>query len=165
MFYNPFPLLTETVLSNRVWRGKRYFIRQTYQRGLDPDVKASFLFRGYAASEKEQAEIHLAYISNDPFAYLYDAGDPVHLAKLQVAASQPQGYRTFYAGKEVPRWVPSKDYDYRIRRYILRQHPQWYTQRDRYPIEITLCEEWGQLFLKLRFRNEQEIIPFEEIET
>ncbi|HEX6180418.1 MAG TPA: hypothetical protein VFZ47_04185 [Chitinophagaceae bacterium] len=164
MMYNPFPLLTETILNNRVWRGKRFFVRQSYQRGLESDVKASFLYRAYAASEKEQAETHLAYIANDPFACLYDAGNPAHLAKLQVAARQPTGYRVFYAGKEVPRWVPTRDYDFRIRRYIMSQHPRWYTQKGQSPIEVTLCEEWGELLLKLRFRNEQDIIPFEEIE-
>lgn len=163
--YNPFPLLTEAILNNRVWRGKRYFVRQTYRRGFEPDLKASFLLRGYAAMEKEQAETHMAFIANDPFAYLYDAGNPAHFAKLQVAASQPQGYKVFYAGKEVPQWVPSKDHDFRIRRYIMNRHPGWYAKKGGNPIEVTLCEEWGQLLLKLRFRNEEEIIPFEEIET
>lgn len=161
--YNPFPLLTESILSNRVWRGKRYFVRQTFRRGLEPDIKASFLFRAYAASEKEQAETHLAFIAADPHAYLYDAGNPADLAKLQVAASQPPGYKVYYAGKEV-QWVPSKDHQFRIRRYLLSHHPGWYTQKAKNPIEVVLCEEWGELLLKLRFRNEQEIIPFEQIE-
>lgn len=162
--YNPLPLLTENILERRVWRGKRYFVRQTYRRGFEADLKAAFLFRGYAATEKEMAETHMAYISNDPFAFLYDACNPAHLAKLQVAATQPAGYKVFYVGKLVPPWKPPKEYDFRIRRYILSHHPRWWTQRGKKELSVHLQEEWGELLLKLSFENEVEIIPFEEIE-
>ncbi|HYF30775.1 MAG TPA: hypothetical protein VD993_06625 [Chitinophagaceae bacterium] len=162
--YNPFPLLTESILNNRVWRGKRYFVRQSFLRGFSPGLKASFLLRAYAATEREQALTHMAFIAHDAYAYLYDASNPAHFAKLQVAASQPAGYRIYYAGKEVPHWNPSNEYDFKIRRYILSRHPRWWTQRGRNSIHVGLCEEWGELLLKLSFENEQEIIPFDEIE-
>jgi hypothetical protein len=39
--YNPFPLLTPGLLKDQVARGKRYFVRQSFPRGYEVQLKAA----------------------------------------------------------------------------------------------------------------------------
>jgi hypothetical protein len=162
--YNPFPLLTPALLKDRIMDGKRYFVRQVYKRGMKSNLKAAFLIRAYDASEKELADQHMRVLSKDPNAFLYDANDPAHLEKLNIAANQPVGFKIFYAGKTGVDWKPPLDYDHKIRHYILKKHPTWRTKPGGDKIEIGLYEEFGELFLKFGYQGEEDRILFEEIE-
>jgi hypothetical protein len=170
--YNPFPILTPGLLDDQLARGKRYVVRQTYARGLadrsanarGPAPKAAFLLRAYFPEEKELAGQHLASLSGDPYAFLYDADDPEHLKKLQLAATQPAGYRIYYAAKKGIDWDPPEAYQEKMREYIRRHHPSWRTKPGGDKIQIGLFEEFGQLFLKFNFDEQEDTIPFEWIE-
>ncbi len=63
--YNPFPLLTPDLLKAEIAKGKRYFVRQTFPRGMDTRLKGAFLLRAYSAEEKEGADQHMDAISRD----------------------------------------------------------------------------------------------------
>jgi rhodanese-related sulfurtransferase len=162
--YNPFPLLSKGLLNDQLLKGKRWFVRQTFPRGMEPRLIAAFLLRAYDEEEKDIAEKHLAALEKDRNAFLYDAQDPEHLAKLHIAASQPFGYKVFYAARKGIEWRPPQTYQEKMRRYIFRHHPAWRPLKAGDKIEIGLYEEFGQLFLKFSHDGENDTIPFDLIE-
>jgi hypothetical protein len=162
--YNPFPLLNEALLRDQVAKGKRFFVRQTFARGMDARLKAAFLFRAYPVEEKEHAAKHVAAIPRDGNAFLYDAEIPEHLEKLHIAARQPFGYKVFYAAKKGVDWKPPPVYREKMRHYINRHHAGWRTTQGGEKIQVGLYEEFGELFLKFSYDGEEDIIPFDDIE-
>jgi hypothetical protein len=162
--YNPFPLLNEALLDAEIAKGKCLFVRQGFSRGMDAPLRAAFLLRAYIAEEKDAAEKHMAAIARDPNAFLYDAGVPEHLKKLIIAASQPIGFRIYYAAKKGMDWDPPLVYQEKMRRYLRRHHAGWRTTRGGEKIQIGLYEEFGELFLKFSYEGEHDHIPFDEIE-
>lgn len=160
--YNPFPLLNEQILQDRLQAGRRWFVRQSYPRGACS--RQSFLFRSYADEETEQARTHLRQLDKDPYARLYDARDPGDLERLCRAATQPEGYCIYYAGSMRSDWRPSPAYEARIKNYIRTYHSHWRSGKKGNRIEVGLLEQYGFLFIKLSYEEEEEIIPFELIE-
>ena len=162
--YNPFPLLNEALLRDQVAKGKRFFVRQTFARGMDGRLKAAFLLRAYPEVEKEQAEQHLSAIARDVNAFLYDAATAEHLERLQIAARQPFGYKVFYAAKKGVDWVLPPVYREKIRHYINRHHAGWRGNTAGEKIQVGLYEEFGELFIKFSYDRQEDSIPFDEIE-
>ena len=163
--YNPFPLLSMGLLQDQLAKGKRYFVRQTYPRGMEPRLVAAFLLRAYDADEKNTAAQHLASLTIDGNSFLYDTEIPGHLEKLHIAAGQPFGYKIFYAAKKGLDWRPPQPYQEKMRRYIRRHHPEWRPQKAGDNIAIGLYEEFGRLYLKFSHADEEESIPFDLIES
>jgi hypothetical protein len=162
--YNPFPLLTPGLLRDQLTKGKRWFVRQTFPRGTEPRLIAAFLLRGYDAAERTTAGEHMETLEKDGNAFLYDADNPEHLQKLQIAASQPFGYKVFYAAHKGVEWKPPQTYQEKMRHYLRRHHPTWRAQKEGDQIEIGLYEEFGRLFLKFSHNDEDDTIPFDLIE-
>jgi len=162
--YNPFPLFTRGLLMDQVKKGKRWFVRQTFSRGMREPLTAAFLIRGYKEEERAQVEEHMATLQQDGNAFLYDAKIPVHLEKLGKAAGQPVGYKVFYAAKVGTDWQPPELYERRIRDYIRQHHPNWRVRGDGGGIRVGLHEIFGELFLKFHHRREEYMIPFDTIE-
>ncbi len=162
--YNPLPLLTRGLLDDQISKGKRWFIRQTFPRGMEARLIAAFLIRGYDAEERELADQHLTALQKDGNAFLYDAKDLVHLEKLRIAAGQPFGYKVFYAARKGVDWKPPAHYQEKMRHYLRRHHPAWRPKKEGDKIEIGLYEEFGQLFLKFSYSDEDDTIPFDLIE-
>ena len=162
--YNPLPLLTPGLLEDQLSKGKRWFVRQTFPRGMEPRLIAAFLLRGYEAEEKHLANQHLATLAKDGNAFLYDAQDAGHLEKLKIAAGQPFGYKVFYAARKGVEWKPPASYQQKMRDYLRRHHPAWRVQKEGDKIQIGLYEEFGQLFLKFSYSDEEDTIPFDLIE-
>jgi len=162
--YNPFPLLTKGLLKDQVDKGKRWFVRQTFRRGMEARLKAAFLIRGYEEKERVLAEQHMTALQRDGNAFLYDAAIPGHLEKLSIAAGQPLGYKIFYAAKKGVDWKPPTTYQQKIRHYINRHHPNWRTRNEGGEIQAGLYEEFGELFIKFSHGHEEDTIPFETIE-
>jgi hypothetical protein len=163
--YNPFPLLNERLLQDKIKEGKRYFVRQTFRRGMEPRLKAAFLFRAYEEEEKEIAQSHMEKIAKDPHAFMYDATMQEHLVKLHIAAKQPFGFKIYYAGKKGMDWKPPVAYQIKMRKYIQEKHPTWGTIKDGPQVEVGLMEKFGELLLKLSYENEEELIPITYIEN
>jgi len=162
--YNPFPLLSKGLLGDQLAKGKRFFVRQTFPRGMEPRLIAAFLLRAYPADEKDTAAKHIAALAADANAFLYDAENPEHLQKLHIAAGQPFGYKIYYAAKKGLDWRPPQAYQERMRRYIRHHHPGWRPQKQGDAIEIGLFEEFGRLFLKFSHAGDDDTIPFDLIE-
>ena len=163
--YNPFPLLNEKLLKDKIGEGKRYFVRQYYARGMEPKLKAGFLLRAYEKEEIEMAQKHFQLIkTDDPYAFLYDAEIPEELRRLLTAARQPFGFKIYYAGKQGIDWKPPSHYQEKMKNYIRKKHPTWRSPRFSKKIQAGLSEEFGQLFLTLSYEEEEDRIHFEEIE-
>ncbi len=162
--YNPLPLLIESKLSDLLHKGKRYFVRQTYRRGMISGMKASFIFRAYFEEEKPVVDLHMQSLAGDPNAFLYDVQDPEHLKRLQAASAQPAGYRIYYAGMKKLAWDPPAEYQNKIRNFIKHRHPSWKTKRGQTQVEVGLYEEYGELFLKFNLEDEEDFQPLDEIE-
>jgi hypothetical protein len=163
--YNPFPLINKKLLQDKIREGKRYFVRQTFARGLEADMRGSFLLRAYDQKEKELAEEHMNVLARDPNRFLYDATQPEDLDKLRVAASQPLGFKIYYAGKKGLDWKPPASYQQKMKRFIAKRHPDWRGPRGGDKIQIGLMEEFGALYLKFSFKEHSDRIPFDEIEN
>ena len=163
--YNPLPLFTTRILQAELGKGKRWFIRQTYDRGMETGLKAALLIRAYPAEEKETAEAHQAAIQTDRTAFLYDAGLPEHLQRLKKAAESLRDYKVFYVGREKVDWEPPELYKQKIRHYIRSQHPGWLPQQKGEKIHVGLHEKFGELFLKFSYKKQHDTIPFDGIEN
>jgi hypothetical protein len=157
-------LLNERILKDRLAAGKKYFVRQTYPRGLKDHHPAAFLIRAYETSEKELAQTHLMSLANDTDAFLYDAGDPGHLKRLMIAARQPGGFTVYYAGKKTIAWKPPALYQQKVKQYLQANHPAWRTKKGGDKIQVGLYEEFGRLFLKFSFQGEDDRVSLEQIE-
>lgn len=162
--YNPFPLLTTGLLQDQLAKGKRYFVRQTYPRGMEPGLIAAFLLRAYFADEKDMADNHMSTLGTDGNAFLYDTETQDHLEKLEIASSQPFGYKIYYAAKKGLDWQPPQTYQEKMRRYIRRHHPGWRPHKEGDAIAIGLYEEFGRLYLKFSHAEEEDRILFDLIE-
>ena len=162
--YNPFPLLTPGLLRDQIAKGKRWFVRQTFPRGIEPRLIAAFLIRAYDTDERETAGRHMDMLTKDGNAFLYDSDNPDHLQKLTTAAGQPFGYKIFYAAHKGIEWKPPPAYQEKMRNYLRRHHPAWRAQKEGDKINIGLYEEFGRLFLKFSHAGEDDTIPFELIE-
>jgi hypothetical protein len=162
--YNPFPTLTSQILKDKLLEGKRYFVRQTFKRGMETGLRAAFLFRAYEENEKHIADQHMEMLDKDPNSFFYDVKNPEHLARLHIAARQPAGFKIYYAGKKGMDWKPPQDYQEKVRRYIGKHHPGWQSASSEEKIHVGLYEEFGELFLKFNFGDEEDKIPFDTIE-
>jgi hypothetical protein len=164
--YNPFPLFTPSLLLGQIGEEtrKKYFVRQTYPRGMQQGLKAAFLFRAYPAEEIDSAKDHLRHLGRDPNAYLYYVGIAMDMDKLKVAARQPSGFKIYYVGKTKLAWQPPVIYQDKIKRYLQLMHGSWRTSKGKTKVMIGLYEEFGNIFLKFSFGNEEDRIPFDEIE-
>ncbi len=123
-----------------------------------------FLIRAYAADEKSIADLHIARLAKDPNAFLYYAADAEHLRRLAAAARQPAGYQIFYAAKKGIEWKPPPKIQNQIKEHIRQYHPAWRTKRDGDKIKVGLFEEFGELYLKFNFGDEEETIALALIE-
>jgi hypothetical protein len=142
--------------------GNRYFVRQTYERGLNPFdkvQKAAFLFTHYR--DLPSAQMHYNFLHYDANRFLYDSSNPAHAAKLDIAAKQVPAYPVFTPLLEKP-WEPSEKMSELIRRYI-RAHLNWTPSREE-TVKADLFTEFGELFVNLKFRSFQTKVPLADIE-
>jgi len=162
--YNPFPLLNEKILADKIQSGRRFFVRQTYPRGFEVRLKAAFLLKGYSSIDKDVALQHMETLKKDGNAFLYDVEDADHLKKLYTAAQQPFGFKVYYAAKRGEDWRPPEEYRMKIKVYLKQNHPNWKSKPGGEKVAVGLYEEFGKLFLKFSFDGEEDLVPIEKIE-
>ena len=160
--HNPFGHLSIKLLHALINGGNRYFVRQTYKRGLnpfDPTQKAAFLFTHYA--DLPTARMHYNFLHHDPNRIFYDSMKSEHFAKLEIAARQVVGYPVYTPLLEKP-WEPSEKMSELIRRYI-RSHLSWTPAREE-SVKADLFTQFGELFVNLRYRSQETKVPLADIE-
>lgn len=163
---NPYSLLSLEILS-ALLKQPMYFVRQEYVRGkflYDTPETKTFLLTHYPRHdiEKERAQRHMRLLFKDPVRFLYDSTKPEHLAKLELAASQPKGFR-IYINLMESKWKASPLLKIKISSYVREKLPWWnYSPADK--LKVTLKERYGELFLALLWRGQQTEVVLEEIE-
>lgn len=157
--HNPLYIFTTEVLEELIKTGHRWFVRQTYIRGLSSELKASFLISHY--EEQAKADIHFKALGNDQNRFLYDAEDPSHRLKLQIAASQPEGYRIYTLHLAMDEWKVPLTLKGNLKRYITRLG--WQPSRDK-GVNAKLFSQFGELFIALKWQSHETKVPLYEIE-
>lgn len=160
--HNPFPLLTGQLLVSFIKTGHKYFVRQTYKRGIDhfdDTIKAAFLISHY--SDKSKADIHFKALTADGNRFLYDINEPEHLQKLQTAAEQPKGFK-IYTPLLQNEWRPTNALSQQIKKYI-GGNLNWQPKKSE-GVKCNLFLQFGELFLTLKWKSSEVKIPLSEVE-
>lgn len=156
---NPFQIYSPALLAALMKAGHVYFVRQPYARGIDhfeEGLKGAFLISHYR--EEGHARMHFEALQDDRARCFYKIHESEDLAKLELAAWQPAGYR-IYAPLLLKPWEPSRTLKGKVRQYI-DQHLQWRQGN----VRTNLFTQFGELFLTLK-RGTQEIsIPLSAVE-
>ena len=183
--HNPLTIFSAQLLAVHLQSGNRYFVRQTYERGLlnsqttseiythtqhhtqsqahsqsHPAIKAAFLISEY--TELSRAKIHLAALEHDAQAYLYDAQDEEHFRRLTIAASQPAGYAIYAPLLAMRQWKPTDILKAKIKSYI-ESRLKW-KPRGSDEIGAELFLHFGELFITLKFGHDHAKVKLLEIE-
>ena len=153
---NPYAILTPALLQAML-KQPLYFVRQYYPRGRDTtdSPTTSILLTHYAHhdTDKERADRHMRLLMNDRYRFLYNSNDPEHRAKLEIAASQPEGFRV-YINLLPKKWKPSDQIKKMVAHYVTGHMPAWrYSPADK--LNVTLKERYGELFLALLWKGQQ----------
>jgi hypothetical protein len=160
--HNPFGLLSVKLLHAVMQAGNRYFVRQTYPRGLHPfdsTHKAAFLFTHYR--DWKEAQRHYNSLHNDANRFLYDSQNSDHAAKLEIAAKQVPGFPVYTPLLEKP-WEPSEKMSELIRKYI-GANLNWTPAREE-TVKADLFTQFGELFVNLKYRSFETKVPLADIE-
>lgn len=175
--HNPLTIFSAQLLAVHLQSGNRYFVRQTYERGLTNTQAAStnhsidqpsssirpqaaFLISEY--TELSRAKIHLAALEHDAQAYLYDAQDEEHFRRLTIAASQPAGYAIYAPLLAMRQWKPTDILKAKIKSYI-ESRLKW-KPRGSDEIGAELFLHFGELFITLKFGHDHAKVKLLEIE-
>lgn len=123
------------------------------------------LFTHYARHEVdiERAHRHMRLLLKDKFRFLYDSTNTEHLQKLQLAASQPEGYH-IYINLLPKMWKPGDTLKRKLSGFMTHKLPWWqYSPADK--LNVTLKERYGKLYLALLWKGQQTEVILEEIEN
>lgn len=163
--FNPFFPFTNQLLDAFVAKGKKFFVRQTFERGMNPfdkEVKGSFLFSHY--DNLTTAQDHFGAISHDSRRFLYDWNNPEHQQKLKVAASGLKEYKNYAS-------VLRPDYEKgitdklkkKIRQYV-SDSLGWHIKGSD-TLDTNFEMQFGELFMRFKHGSRQAKVKFEEIEN
>ena len=163
--FNPFALLSKPLLDAFVQSGKKFFVRQQFDRARDhfhEDVKGYFIITHYA--EKGHAEHHYGAISEDPFRFLYDWQDADHQNKLRIASSQPTGYKIYSS-------VFNHDWQKHITNPLKQKFRNYVEGKLGWnpavveTVGFDIYVNYGELYARLKLRTQEVRVKLEEIEN
>lgn len=160
--HNPLVLHSEQLLDALIKAGHRFFIRQTYPRGInpaEPNQKGYYLISHY--DDEAKAKIHLAALKNDRYGFMYYLSNIEHEQKLRTASNQPAGYK-IYAPLLMKEWQANALIEERMRAYI--EHDlKWRPGRGE-KVFANLFLQYGELFVTLKFDKNRVRVPLADIE-
>lgn len=162
--FNPFYPLTPDLLHAFVTNGKKFFIRQSFERarnGMDENIKGYFLFSHY--DNLTTALDHYGAISYDGSRFLYHWDNEFHRERLLLAASGLPEYKIFAAVLK-PGWDRPADkmLKNKVRKYI--ETIGWHPKRDE-GVLTNYELQFGELYIRLKFEGREAKVKFEEIEN
>lgn len=163
--YNPLFELTPQALIGLISLRHLYWVQQSYSRGLQLGVEASFLLTPY--KDKGNAQDHFDHIAGDSHGRLYrlelKPGDPINKITdgqdLIAASKHPTGKRFYIAftdGKSLPGWLQKQVHEGAKR-------IGWAGRN--MGTEARLGFDYGKLVVRYYCKNEVKKIPLEEIES
>ena len=159
---NPFQLYTPALLEALIKAGHKYFVRQTYKRGIDhfdEKIKNAFLLSHY--NDVSKAQIHYEALNMDGKRFLYDISKSEDLEKLKIAAKQPEGYK-IYTPMLLRPWQPSDIMKGKVRRYI-DQKLKWRPDTSA-TVQTNLFIQFGELFITLKLGIHEIKTPLSDVE-
>ena len=161
--FNPFYPFTPELLDAFAENGKRYFVRQSFERGrnlVDENIKEYFLVTHYESLTT--AMDHYGAIAYDKRRFLYDWENIEHRKKLKVAASAPEGFKIFAAVLK-PGWDRPVDkiLKNKIRKYI--ELIGWYPKRDE-GVLTNYELQFGELYIRIKYARREAKVKLKEIE-
>jgi hypothetical protein len=163
--FNPFVLFNEKLLHAFVHSGKKYFVRQTFNRGkddADAGLKGCFLFTHYPNYGAAQA--HFGALEQDIYRKLYDWHDPGDKEKLLIAAQRPAGYKIYAALFEAG-WQKEFGDDLRKKlRYYIQAKIGWNPARDEI-VSPDVYLHFGEIYTRIRYKSQEVSVKLEEIEN
>lgn len=163
--FNPFHLFTSDLLDAFVASGKKYFVRQTFDRGKtisdDPFLKSCLIITHY--DSLTTAMDHLGAISYDTHRFLYNWEETAHRQRLRIAAAGPEGYKIFAAVLK-PGWDRPVDgvLKKKLRQYI--EKLGWKPGRDE-GVRTNYEMQFGELYIRIKYGGREAKVKFEEIEN
>lgn len=114
--YNPLALLQKEHIDTLINEGNKYFVRQTYNRGLKAGDKESFLITPYM--KLKDAQEHIMAIILESRTAIYDITNPDHRVRLYTAASQVKGYSVYLNRLRESAWHPPRKLQMQIHDYV-----------------------------------------------
>jgi hypothetical protein len=160
--HNPFPLHSQRLLDALIKAGHKYYVQQTYKRGINPfdaQQKGAFLITHY--NNLDRALEHFEALKNDGDRFLYDVTNAEHFEKLKAVVQQPAGYKTCTPLLQQP-WKPTVGLGQKIKRYI-DSELRWIPGRND-TVHANLFIEFGELFITLKYRIHEVKVPLVDIE-
>ena len=161
--FNPLAPWTEKALDGFIREGKKYFVRQTFNRAMHPfdeDIKRCFLLCHYDLYA--HAKEHYDALKDDPARFLYEWDNEDDQQKLKIAAAQPHGYKIF-SNTFMPDWERhiTNRMKQKIRAFIAGKG--W--KPDGNGVLIDFYPHFGEVMITLRFRDQKLSVKLEEVET
>jgi hypothetical protein len=162
--FNPFYPFTQQVLDAFVNKGKKYFVRQTFNRGkghFDEGIKGYFIFSHY--DNLTTAQDHFGAISYDPNRFLYEWDNPEHQEKLKVAASGLKEYKV-YANLFKPDWERGINdrIKEKVRSYVSKLG---WSPKSGEMVATSYEVRFGELYMVLKYRGRTAKVKFDEVEN
>ena len=161
--FNPFHPLTIQLLEAFVGSGKRYFVRQRFDRARninEQGIKGYFLISHYEMLTT--AQDHLGAIAYDPMRFLYDWEDGTHRERLYMAAGMPADYK-IYSPVFRPGWEAgiTDRMKEKAKKYVAELG---WTPKAGETVNTNYEVQFGELFVRLSYKGRQVKVKFEEIE-
>jgi hypothetical protein len=161
--FNPFYLFTPELLEAMVKGGKRYFVRQRFDRGSsigETNYLCPFLISHYELLTT--AQDHLGAIAYDPLRFLYDWTNNEHKERLHRAAALCNEYK-IYSPVFKPGW--EKDITdalkEKAKRYV---SALGWMPKGGEMVNTNYEVQFGELFVRLNYKGREVKVKFEEIE-
>ena len=161
--FNPLCLYSSELLAAFVSSGQKYFVRQAFSRGSDANDKTILAFLISHYNDYGQAYEHFEAIASDSNRFLYRWSEPDHRKRLELAASQPSGFR-IYASVVRPGWEgkAEKALKVKVRNYMEKKN-LWHPGRND-EVSFELYPHFGEVFVRMRFRKQEIKVSLEEVE-
>ena len=162
--FNPLCLFSSELLAAFISSGQKYFVRQTFRRGADVDNKTAGTFLISHYSDYGQAFEHFEAVAKDRNRYLYRWSESVDRKRLELAATQPAGFRIF-ASVVMPDWEKraEKALNIQVRKYM-QQKNLWHPGK-KDDVTFELYPHFGEVYVRMRFRKQEIKVSLEEVET
>ena len=144
---------------------KIYVVAQSYQRGADLFCETQTPLLVSAYDDRGLAEIHLKAIRDDQYACIINLCNQRHFDKFLAMLDTGSPYKIYWSVvKDAARLekLLTATYADNIRRYI-EKHTNWGIG-GREKILPSFEVTFGELFVRLKWKSQQQRIKFEEIE-
>ena len=162
--FNPFYPFTKDLRNAFIAQEKKYFVRQTFDRGKEPfceNVFGAYLISHYATLH--EAKVHFDALKHDKKRFLYVWDNTEHQERLKAAATGIIGYKIYSSTfeKDWERHITDR-MEKAIRLYVASFG--WRPSRAE-GLSTDFYQTFGELYIRLKYKTREVKVKFEEIEN